>query len=107
MHCKAGRRGIWYRMIDDDNAIEIVAGREGDDASVVIRGPEANLLKQCLAYGAWMQEDEGPDDMKTRVQQDPRAPLGRCTGCSPSERGNDGATHQEGTVEHPLSEPLL
>lgn len=26
---------------------------------------------------------------------------GRCTGCSPAERNDPGATHQEGTAEHP------
>lgn len=29
------------------------------------------------------------------------APLGHCTGCRPEEINDPGATHQEGTWEHP------
>ena len=69
MHDSAYRRGVWFR--EDANSVTIRAGREGDDACVKIAVGD-KVTKQmlfdliaCLEYGAWMQEDEGPDHMGT------------------------------------------
>lgn len=59
MHDPSGRRGIWYRTTETGE-LRIVAGREGDDAEVLIPKEFAKPLADCLSYGAWMQEDYGP-----------------------------------------------
>lgn len=64
MHDPAGRRGLWYRRTD--NAIEICAGREGDDdfCRVPLDNPAAGHLEDCLdaaGYAAWLAPVDGPD----------------------------------------------
>lgn len=65
MHDPAGRRGIWYTV--RDGVFYLCAGREGDDAEVslkpgqVVTEEKIILLCQSLDYGAYMQEEHGPD----------------------------------------------
>lgn len=64
MHDTQGRRGIWFTPVT--NEITIIAGREGDDAIVTLKRGDIitmemlRALEDCLGYGAWMQEEEGP-----------------------------------------------
>lgn len=65
MHDLAERRGVWYRQ-KTDNILEMRAGREGDDASVEFALDElpqsvASGLVAVCEYGAWTQEDFGPN----------------------------------------------
>lgn len=64
MHDKAGRRGVWYRLIN--NRLELRGGREGDDAIAILTEAEhgaelINAITDVLDCGCWMQEDEGPN----------------------------------------------
>ena len=65
MHDPEGRRGIWFAV--EDSVFKLFAGREGDDASVELRVGDVvteqviDNLVDCLEYGAWQQEDYGPD----------------------------------------------
>lgn len=73
MHCHEQRRGIWFRVVD--GVLIVRGGREGDDAEARIEAArlpvrEFNELVSALEYGAWMQEDDGPDT-KTRPTESP------------------------------------
>lgn len=64
MHDPAGRRGVWFAV--HNNVLTVRGGREGDDAWAEI--PRSSLPKEefdelvsALEYGAWQQEDYGPD----------------------------------------------
>lgn len=59
MHDPDGRRGVWFKVLPD-GSLHVRAGREGDDASCTVPQPLGNRLKECLEWGAWMQEDYGP-----------------------------------------------
>ena len=67
MHDPTGRRGVWFSVDQDYAWAEMWGGREGDDAHILLRAGEtltAERIEQivsCLEYGAWMQEDHGPD----------------------------------------------
>ena len=66
MHDPSGRRGVWFTSIPGPS-ITVCAGREGDDATVtlkvgdVLTQEQVTGLLSCLEYGAWMQEDYGPN----------------------------------------------
>lgn len=67
MHDPSGRRGVWYRTLPDGR-LEIRAGREGDDACSFIPAELAESVDNCLSYGAWMQEDYGPNAMEATYE---------------------------------------
>jgi len=84
MHDPAGRRGIWYRV--QDGVLEVRGGRRGDDADARIEraslpAKEFDELVSALGYGAWMQEEYGPNtDVEPR-----ELPAGQRTGGHPVE----------------------
>lgn len=51
-----GRRGLWIRVSRESGSLEICAGREGDDAYVVLRtgtkvtAEKLNNLLDCLLH---------------------------------------------------------
>lgn len=55
LHDPAKRRGIWWRMTEC-GLLEIVAGREGDDATALVPPPHAELVAKCLACGTMAME---------------------------------------------------
>lgn len=63
MHDPAGRRGIWFRR-ESPGAVEVCAGREGDDAYVriavgdTVSSEQVTAVLGCLAVGAWMLEEQ-------------------------------------------------
>jgi hypothetical protein len=59
MHDPAGRRGVWYQRVG--STLEVRGGREGDDAVYIALGDDADQLENVLSYGAWMQEEYGPN----------------------------------------------
>lgn len=89
MNDPTGRRGIWFRVLDD--GIEIRAGREGDDVHVILRDGrvltrEQRLeLQAALETGAWMlwEAKHGVDIAKQN------AALRECVTYARSKRGKD------------------
>ena len=62
MHDPDGRRGVWYQWDKATLTLTVRGGREGDDAVRTIYGADAVALEHVLSYGAWMQEEFGPND---------------------------------------------
>lgn len=63
MHDPALRRGIWFRR--DGDAVEICAGREGNDfrcriAPGTIDAKTIAFLVECLDTGRWMVSEDAP-----------------------------------------------
>lgn len=89
MNDPTGRRGIWFRTLDD--GIEIRAGREGDDVHVILRDGHVMTREQrlelqaALGTGAWMLEEakHGTDIAKQN------AALRECVIYARSKRGKD------------------
>ena len=52
-----GRRGLWMRRLSAD-ALELRAGREGDDCWAVVTGDAARGVEDCLNVVSWMFHDE-------------------------------------------------
>lgn len=52
-----GRRGLWMRRLSAD-ALELRAGREGDDCWAVVTGDAARGVEDCLRVVRWMFYDE-------------------------------------------------
>lgn len=59
MHDLDERRGVWYRRVGD--TLEVRGGRWGEDGKFIARGNDANQLEHVLSYGAWVQEEYGPN----------------------------------------------
>ena len=63
MHDPSGRRGLWARY--EEAAVELCAGREGDDAYVCFEVGEAvtaeklQQLRDVLGYARWMADEAG------------------------------------------------
>ena len=71
MHDPAGRRGIWFAVHND--VLVVRGGREGDDAWAeiprsMLPRKEFDELVAALEYGAWQQEDNGPDSQVVPVE---------------------------------------
>jgi len=65
MHDPTGRRGIWFCVVD--GVLHVRGGREGHDAHAAVEASRLdpkmfNQLVSALSYGAWMQEEYGPND---------------------------------------------
>lgn len=64
MHDPSGRRGIWFRVSNQNSTIEICAGREGDDwYSKIEVGKTISIfdicsMVDCLSVGSWMLNNE-------------------------------------------------
>lgn len=71
-HDASMRRGAWYRV--RNGAVEVAAGREGDDHSLVISlaTAEGRGLLDILENLAWVYEDLRPEN----------GPACGCTDCS-------------------------
>ncbi len=56
IYCTAHRRALWVRF--GDAAVELCAGREGDDAHVKIhrRHPDYVALMDVLSYATYAEE---------------------------------------------------
>lgn len=61
------RRGLWMRRLSAD-ALELRAGREGDDCWAVVTGEAARGVEDCLLVVSWMFHDELVASLERRAK---------------------------------------